>query len=559
MTHTDSAPSSAPIHASSAPHRVMRALRKTVFSSAPMFSLTTATLLGAVTMAHAVQAQEAPYLGVVGSERVPLRAAAGPLYYIVGYAEPGDYVQVRDVLFNWSRVQAPDGTKSYVLQRDIDRRGDGSTGVVNADYVVARAVSIEDGAASPEDSYIEHAVLSRGDAVRIVDTVDDYFLIESPASAYVFLEPDAVRAASAVEIARYEAALRNGPETVVAEAAEEPIEVAPEAVVVDAAPAQAIQTQVQTSDTVIPTVPEIDTQVVIRPTDPAQNLVQAPGDPSPVAIAPSGAGSNGTAAALTTSDVVIVPGPGVQGGGLSGLGSEPTTGTPMPAATGGDVVYASASTFDQVERAMLPEFLLPVTDQPLDDMEVAYQGVLQRSDLTATQVQTVESRLAVIASNRALANTIANLRASQREVDDAVAAGTLPLADPNLRPMQFDAIGMILTSSLYNGDGLPRLFRLVDPSTQRTVAYVEPAGQNLEAFVGEIVGLAGQDAYDPSLRRRVFVPRYIEAIRPEAVAPVTGIDQGDVADAGSMPSAASYELAPAPKPATGDIVILDAE
>ncbi len=35
-------------------------------------------------------------------------------------------------------------------------------------------------------------------------------------------------------------------------------------------------------------------------------------------------------------------------------------------------------------------------------------------------------------------------------------------------------VGQLLASGVYNGDSGPRLFRLVEPASERTLAYVQP-------------------------------------------------------------------------------------
>ena len=149
-------------------------------------------------------------------------------------------------------------------------------------------------------------------------------------------------------------------------------------------------------------------------------------------------------------------------------------------------------------------------------MQAAYSALAGNPELTASDRDLVATRLGVIASNRELAGTIRQLRAAQGAIE---AARAQEAGQPSIAPNQYDQIGLLMASSLYDGISLPKLYRLVDPTSQRTIAYVEPnliaASQKaLDQMVGKVIGLTGEDKYDASLRRRVFSPRSVETIRP---------------------------------------------
>ena len=58
---------------------------------------------------------------------------------------------------------------------------------------------------------------------------------------------------------------------------------------------------------------------------------------------------------------------------------------------------------------------------------------------------------------------------------------------------------------MYDGVNLPRMFRLVDPQGNRTIAYVEPGGLvQPQRMLGELVGVVGEANLDPALKMRII-------------------------------------------------------
>ncbi len=73
----------------------------------------------------------------------------------------------------------------------------------------------------------------------------------------------------------------------------------------------------------------------------------------------------------------------------------------------------------------------------------------------------------------------------------------------------FKVIGRLLPSTVYDGERLPKLYRIVspEPGAARTLAYIMPQpGLDLDAKLGRIVGVAGDSKMDdpsrPTLSRR---------------------------------------------------------
>lgn len=84
-----------------------------------------------------------------------------------------------------------------------------------------------------------------------------------------------------------------------------------------------------------------------------------------------------------------------------------------------------------------------------------------------------------------------------------------------LHAREYAAVGRLDASTIYDGRRLPLLFRLQDPGTGRTIAYVQPSEDfELVTMLGQLVGIAGDIVYDGGLRLNLIKPRQIDALTP---------------------------------------------
>ena len=82
---------------------------------------------------------------------------------------------------------------------------------------------------------------------------------------------------------------------------------------------------------------------------------------------------------------------------------------------------------------------------------------------------------------------------------------------------QYAGVGRLVASTIYDGVRLPKLFRLQDPSTHRTVAYLRVPRDDLDlpGLLGQIIGVVGAKRYDGSLRLNIIDPRHIDLLAPK--------------------------------------------
>ncbi len=79
----------------------------------------------------------------------------------------------------------------------------------------------------------------------------------------------------------------------------------------------------------------------------------------------------------------------------------------------------------------------------------------------------------------------------------------------------YRVIGKLLSSTVYDGSRLPKLFRVVspEPGLGRTLAYVQPAeGLDLEGKLGRIVGVVGDARMEDSLKANLIAPKRVDVL-----------------------------------------------
>ncbi len=192
---------------------------------------------------------------------------------------------------------------------------------------------------------------------------------------------------------------------------------------------------------------------------------------------------------------------------------------------------ASLQTFKDLEAIWTS-----VREQPIETEELAALGaryellivevVQQPSLLLQAKARAEQIRIRTDLQDRILA--LASLRAEMTREQEEVKAVALAIEARS----DFNVVGTLNASIVYDGERLPLLYRVQDASTGATVAYVQPqegiTADTLATMLGTLIGVKGEVAFDPSLGVNVVRPRAIEALTPKA----SGV--------------------PAPAPATGD-------
>jgi hypothetical protein len=149
-------------------------------------------------------------------------------------------------------------------------------------------------------------------------------------------------------------------------------------------------------------------------------------------------------------------------------------------------------------------------DAELEALELIYRTIAERTSISSTDRNKAETRLRQIGIQRDLQRNIDALRRlenrtnADRERIEAIRRALLDRAD-------YTAIGRMSRSRVYDGRTLPLLYRLEDPNSGRTIAYIRPSDAlSIQSGVGRIVGIVGTERDDPGYRIRIITPERFE-------------------------------------------------
>ena len=89
-------------------------------------------------------------------------------------------------------------------------------------------------------------------------------------------------------------------------------------------------------------------------------------------------------------------------------------------------------------------------------------------------------------------------------------------------PISYDVTGQLQASSVYDGVKLPRLFRVAEPATGRTIVYVKPGPQfESHKALGRLVGIVGKTEFDAGLNLRIIAVEKLDILQVSQPKPAT--------------------------------------
>ena len=225
--------------------------------------------------------------------------------------------------------------------------------------------------------------------------------------------------------------------------------------------------------------------------------------------------------------------------GASASGTSPTTPTQASTVTPtGDVEMGDATSPSNAPSEAPKRISPPERKQPsLDDLEAAYK-ILQREPAETAEVNPLrnlylelakrsagDERVVRYATGRADQLQIwADLQKKRAELNairnrtTASAKETAAVQEAMERGTQYTAVGLVAASTIYDGKRLPKLLRLQDASTGRTIAYLQPDEKNdVIKLVSNLVGIVGEKTFDESLRLNIITPTRMDVLTPEGM------------------------------------------
>ncbi|MEK6643986.1 MAG: hypothetical protein AABZ08_08755 [Planctomycetota bacterium] len=129
-----------------------------------------------------------PWEGEVTGTNVFVRSGAGNNFYPTAKLNAGDRVLVLGEKFGWFQIAPPTGSFSYVDSNMVDRKPGAKTGTVKQDKVYVRAGSkIEKRKSSTQ------VVLNKGAIVEITGEDDGFYQIKPPPGATLFITKQYVK------------------------------------------------------------------------------------------------------------------------------------------------------------------------------------------------------------------------------------------------------------------------------------------------------------------------------------------------------------------------------
>jgi hypothetical protein len=432
--------------------------------------LVSACALGLLSSASAQPTEKHPYLAAVTADDVNVRAGADFRYYPFGRVHQGDVLKVIGEQSGWARVvtRGPAFRKFFgYLKYPRTEAGhfrlaaDGKTGVTLGPTDLF-APNLDAGF-DPKSSWKPALQLPAERTVQVIATFeaegDLVHKIALPDEAEGWISATYLRRATPAETAAWEAALARTKQ-----------------------PAKRAQPVDEDAD-----------EIVMAP------RVQPPLGRDQTAVVPAGDAGEQTTAVGVPSPTPDVP------------RSSPA---PKPRRRGSDWLLAEA-TLKDLEAAYKRLLAEPVETAEVGPLRLQYLELAEKhaDHRTITEYAKVRARQLELWSE---------VRHRKRELTRLVSEAQLTAEDAEAARLALEAaghyagVGRLDASIVYDGNRLPKLLRLREPTTGRTLGYLRMDERfDYAAMIGRLVGIVGEKSYDGGLRVNLFQPRRIDVLDPE--------------------------------------------
>jgi hypothetical protein len=171
--------------------------------------------------------------------------------------------------------------------------------------------------------------------------------------------------------------------------------------------------------------------------------------------------------------------------------------------------YDALAEFDKLEQQYADSNKKPILEQPLGDLLEGYKKVAGADELPSSMHQIAQIRiaslevrndarekfLAVQGEEKKMVAKQQSLLAERTEIEDRIKQNNLEI---------FSAVGTLRTSSLQIGNTM--LYRLTDPATGRTVAYLRTNDPKYGGLLGQFIGVRGNITNDAQLKSVIENP-----------------------------------------------------
>lgn len=452
-------------------------------------------LMGA-TAAHAqTNTAIAPYVVTVVADDADLRAGESLYIYSVAKLKAGTLLRVDAENADWLRVSYPESARAIVAAEDVTPSADATSVKLRRPSKLS-AFNVATGARA---SFMPLLLsdLAPETSLKVIEAIKDdsgkvtHYAIQAPDSARAFISRSSVRKASEEETARFAGVTPTAPANPGATPGAPAVATRP-TTVINNTPGAAAPSDTTKNGNVVGATPAIGGR--LEPATP----------PSPVGPTPPGFTSvpDPDARPATTE---VVPDPAAV---------MPRAPAPPAAASRSESLVALYNRVRQqpVESADL--------DEAIGEFR-AYLDGLTPADRERSSSKNLDRYAKAMELRRELRDDVTTTAAARQSIDSRVVELRRRVTELEGQRV-YTMIGRLVPSVVYDGESLPRLYRVEspEPGSARTLGYLQPDEKlDLAGKLGVVVGIEGEVRFDEALRANIIVPRKIDQI---SLAPVDG-------------------------------------
>lgn len=503
----------------------MRGAAGTMLVSATL--LTLSPLSTALAQSGTAVRPDAPsYWAVITGNAVNVRSGpSAQSAYPFGKLRQGDAVRVLKEEYGWARIQTEGNAFAEVFafvpaDRRVTLSADGKTATVGS-RTELRAPNADAGNA-PDKSWKQIGFVDAGSTLTVLGTADgekeSVYKVRIPASAEAWVNMQFIRRANENESMAASTAASATPAS--ATGTSPAVATMPSA----AAPASTAATNT----------PAADAGGVIAPANAPES-----GSPSPAPIAPDVWSSN-----VGSGSPAIPPLLGQQPArpeatATSGSAAS-SAAADAPRAAGTPRFVSRRSTFDDLEQQFKAVRSQPESGAEFDALRAKYEELAAAGEMPSSVKSLSGARAKQLSLMIETQTELQKLERTKAGIDSNK-KGIAELVLNIQRRADFTAIGILNASAVYDGQRLPELYRICDPTTGATVAYVEPnADIAMAPMIGTLVGVKGGKSFDPALRLTVISPLSVDMLTLRDAPQVTKTESTrPIEDAGKLVPASS--------------------
>ncbi|MFZ4750741.1 MAG: hypothetical protein ACOYMM_09565 [Phycisphaerales bacterium] len=183
---------------------------------------------------------------------------------------------------------------------------------------------------------------------------------------------------------------------------------------------------------------------------------------------------------------------------------EPAKASDSPAV---QAARASRAKFDGLEATWRVIAKETASNEDLFELKGGYAEVAADSTMLPSVRRNANTRITQI-ENLVKLREIKTAAENIKQDDDTRKEQLANLEDWLRARQSYDAVGILNASLVYDGERLPRLYRLQDPVSGFTTAYLmEDPEFKLSSMLGLVVGVKGPRHFDESLRRDIITAK----------------------------------------------------